>query len=254
MFLMMYIVPITFGMFKLNLKQMIRIAFFGAAPVCHRHRLACTGNAGAEPTRRAAAPGRAVRRAALVCCLWGLQQRLRRRMREARVAAEIASQSKANSGQHEPRNPHPMNGVIGMLGLLLGTDLKPQQKELPKWRGVAQKACWDWINDIPRFFQDRGRLAIEPIPFACATWPNRWPNSNCWPQRKKGLDLILRVDPQLPEHLIGDPGRIRQVISNLMSNAIKFTRKAVVIIEIEQVAPTDSQAHLRVKVIDTGIG
>ncbi|HEX5311115.1 hybrid sensor histidine kinase/response regulator [Aquabacterium sp.] len=257
MFLMMYIVPITFGMFKLNLRQMIRIAFFGAALYAVDTLWGLyVGNSGLN--QRAELLHLAVLCAVLpwFAAFGGYNSDLRRRMREARVAAEIASQSKSEflaNMSHEIRTP--MNGVIGMLGLLLGTDLKPQQKEFAEVARGSAESLLGLINDILDFSKiEAGKLAIEPIPFCMRNLAESLAEFQLLAAEKKGLDLILRVDPQLPEHLVGDPGRIRQVISNLMSNAIKFTKEGEVIIEIEQAAPTDTLAHLRVKVTDTGIG
>ncbi|HET8871604.1 MAG TPA: response regulator [Aquabacterium sp.] len=257
MFLMMYIVPITFGMFKLNMRQMVRIALFGAALYAIDTMLGFyLHNEGfslrAELLHVAVLCGVLPWFAAFA----GYNSDLRRRMREARVAAEIASQSKSEflaNMSHEIRTP--MNGVIGMLGLLLGTDLKPQQKEFAEVARGSAESLLGLINDILDFSKiEAGKLTIEPIPFCLRTLAESLTEFQLLAAEKKGLDLILRVDPALPEQLVGDPGRIRQVISNLVSNAIKFTKEGEVVIEITQNAPTDDRAHLHIRVTDTGIG
>ncbi len=257
MFLMMYIVPISFGMFRLNLRQMIEIALFGSALY-----VLDTGwglyNGAPGLDRRAEMLHLVVLCAVLpwFAAFGGYSSDLRKRMRESQIAAEIASQSKSEflaNMSHEIRTP--MNGVIGMLGLLLGSELKPQQKEFAEVARGSAESLLGLINDILDFSKiEAGKLTIEPIAFNVRAGAESIADFQLLAAEKKGLDLILRVDPALPEFLVGDPGRIRQVTSNLVSNAIKFTKEGQILVEILQTAPTDSRAHVRIQVTDTGIG
>ena len=148
-----------------------------------------------------------------------------------------------------------MNGVIGMLGLLLGSDLKPQQKEFAEVARGSAESLLGLINDILDFSKiEAGKLAIEPIPFSVRSTAEALTDFQLLAAEKKGLDLILQIDPTLPDDLVGDPGRIRQIASNLVSNAIKFTKDGQVIIRVLRAGPIDTHAHLRVEIIDTGIG
>ena len=111
------------------------------------------------------------------------------------------------------------------------------------------------INDILDFSKiEAGRLRLEPVPFDLMVAVEEVGELLSGAAQEKGLDLIVRVAPALPRHLVGDPGRIRQILLNLVGNAVKFTDKGHVLVSVECDAPTGPDALLRFAISDTGIG
>lgn len=171
---------------------------------------------------------------------------------EALRLAGLKSEFLANMS-HEIRTP--MNGIIGMTDLLFHTPLSDEQMDYTRTIGSSAQTLLRLINDILDFSKiEAGKLELEKIPFDLQEMLDDLLAVLGVKAHKKGVDLAVFLAPEVPARLMGDPVRLRQVLSNLTDNALKFTEHGGVAIRVEQLEHTQSEVVLKISVKDTGIG
>ncbi|MBW3631186.1 MAG: response regulator, partial [Gemmatimonadetes bacterium] len=154
---------------------------------------------------------------------------------------------------HEIRTP--MNGIIGMGELLSHTELSPRQREYLTLVQQSADSLLHLLNDILDFSKiEAGRLELEAIPFALRDSLADTLQTLSVRAAEKGIELAYRIPPDVPDALIGDPGRLRQIAVNLVGNAIKFTERGEVVVQVQVEAMSEETVTLHVIVSDTGIG